>query len=164
MMKRLFFLIMLSACIPVLADAQATDTITAAKATTPARISYIERLSYKDRFTDAMVTLHHSDAIERLLRLSSAETRTARGFRIQLYSSNRGAKAREEAFEIEKTLLEKQPNLEVYVSYEAPFWKVRVGNCVDHSAAQEFRQWVIGEFPDYAPETYIVPSEIQIKE
>ncbi len=88
-------------------------------------------------------------------------SKVAEGFRIQIYSSNRGPIARQKAFEIEKTIKEIDHEMNVYVSYESPFWKVRLGNCLNRDEASEFRRYVIEKFPDFAAETYIVPSEIE---
>jgi hypothetical protein len=159
-MKIIIFTVIMTLFLPELYS-QTQDTI---QTPIPQIPVYIMRLAEPDPHSGAIVNLTQSDAISRMIRLSSSITRNAKGFRIQMFSSNRGVTARERAFSIEKELIEKHPNMEVYVTYEAPFWKVRTGNCVDHASAQKLRQWVIAEFPDYAPETYIVPSEIQIIE
>lgn len=111
--------------------------------------------------TGARVVVNQSPAIAYLaLMPNRADMREVKGFRIQIFSSNKGEVARTNAFKIEKELLKKNPQLPVYVIYESPFWKVRVGNCITHTLAQDLRLWVMEEYPDYQTETYIVPSQI----
>ena len=94
----------------------------------------------------------------------STEAQELKGFRVQIFSSNRGTSARERAFEIKDILVTKHPKLadEIYITYTSPFWKVRIGNCETNAKAQELRQWIIAEFPEFTTETYIVPSMIYV--
>jgi hypothetical protein len=126
---------------------------------------YLNLLMTPDPKTGAVMNIYQDDliylAIEKGL---SGEAEEAKGFRIQIYSSNRGASARERAFEIKDILVSKHPNLadEIYITYTSPFWKVRVGNCATNDKAQELRRWIIAEFPEFTTETYIVPSVIYV--
>jgi hypothetical protein len=126
---------------------------------------YLNILMTPDPKTGAVMNIYQDDliylAIEKGL---SGEAEEAKGFRIQIYSSNRGASARERAFEIKDILVSKHPNLadEIYITYTSPFWKVRVGNCATNDKAQELRRWIIAEFPEFTTETYIVPSVIYV--
>ena len=126
---------------------------------------YLNLLMIPDPMTGAVMNIYQDDliylAIEKGL---SGEAEEAKGFRIQIYSSNRGASARERAFEIKDILVSKHPNLadEIYITYTSPFWKVRVGNCATNDKAQELRRWIIAEFPEFTTETYIVPSVIYV--
>ncbi len=49
------------------------------------------------------------------------------GFRVQLYSGS-GGKARQEAFEVKSKVLSQLPSEQIYVDFNAPFWRVRVGS------------------------------------
>jgi hypothetical protein len=126
---------------------------------------YLNILMTPDPKTGAVMNIYQDDliylAIEKGL---SGEAEEAKGFRIQIFSSNRGASARERAFEIKDILVSKHPNLadEIYITYTSPFWKVRVGNCATNDKAQELRRWIIAEFPEFTTETYIVPSVIYV--
>mgnify|MGYP003308965729 CR=1 FL=1 len=72
--------------------------------------------------------------------------------------------AKSRSFEIKDILVSKHPKLanEIYITYTSPFWKVRIGNCQTNAKAQELRQWIIAEFPEFTTETYIVPSMIYV--
>lgn len=126
---------------------------------------YLNLLMTPDPLTGAVINVYQDSLILGAIGKGVfAEAQEAKGFRIQIFSSNRGASARERAFEIKDILVSKHPNLanEIYITYTSPFWKVRVGNCETNAKAQELRQWIIAEFPEFTTETYIVPSMIYV--
>ncbi|MBQ8722533.1 MAG: SPOR domain-containing protein [Paludibacteraceae bacterium] len=126
---------------------------------------YLNLLMTPDSLTGAVINIYQDSAIYFAIdKKELTEAVEAKGFRIQIYSSNRGAVARERAFEIKDILITKHPQLadEIYITYTSPFWKVRIGNCENNAKAQELRQWIIAEFPEFTTETYIVPSMIYV--
>ena len=129
----------------------------------PVRKTIFNDLSSPDAESGGYVIVNQTEGITQLLkpRRESAQA-NHRGYRIQIYSSNRGQEARERAFKIEKEILDNHPNMDVYVTYTAPFWKVRIGNCATYEDAQNVRRFMIDEFPAYATEINIVPSTIFI--
>ena len=126
---------------------------------------YLEQLSVPDALTGAVINVYQDSAIfVAIEKKVSTEAQELKGFRVQIFSSNRGTSARERAFEIKDILVTKHPKLadEIYITYTSPFWKVRIGNCETNAKAQELRQWIIAEFPEFTTETYIVPSMIYV--
>ena len=126
---------------------------------------YLNLLMTPDPLTGAVMNIYQDSVIFAAIEKKAIlEAEEVKGFRIQIFSSNRGASARERAFEIKEILVSKHPNLadEIYITYTSPFWKVRVGNCQTNAKAQELRQWIIAEFPEFTTETYIVPSMIYV--
>jgi hypothetical protein len=146
----------------------ATDTILVQEDSVDMNLStcdYLNLLMTPDILTGAVVNIYQDSAIfVAIEKQTTLEAEEVKGFRIQIFSSNRGASARERAFEIKDILISKHPNLadEIYITYTSPFWKVRVGNCQTNAKAQELRQWIIAEFPEFTTETYIVPSMIYV--
>lgn len=139
----------------------AQSNTTAADST--ASLSTIDYLATPDASTGAAVVVSHSAAIEKMIsKRENANLREVKGYRIQIFSGNRGTTSRNKAFEIKDVIAEREPTLDVYVTYTSPFWKVRVGNCASHAKAQEMRAWIIERFPEYATETYIVPSTVLV--
>jgi len=170
-MKRRFILILSIVCcaFSVELKAQTTDVnVSAGVDSAEVRLStrdYLNLLTTPDPLTGAVVNIYQDPLIlEAINKGLSGEAEEAKGFRIQIFSSNRGASARERAFEIKDILVSKHPNLadEIYITYTSPFWKVRVGNCATNDKAQELRRWIIAEFPEFTTETYIVPSVIYV--
>ncbi len=176
-MKKILILMLCIACsalsISVIAqddyDLQlGTDTLLVQEDTVEVKLStrdYLNLLMTPDSLTGAVMNIYQDSAIFATIdKKLSEEAEEIKGFRIQIFSSNRGASARERAFEIKEILVSKHPNLadEIYISYTSPFWKVRIGNCQTNAKAQELRQWIIAEFPEFTTETYIVPSMIYV--
>ena len=85
------------------------------------------------------------------------------GYRVQVYSSNKQQKAKAEALELEQQLQDKigQP---VYVQYQSPFWKVRIGNFRNYDEAKEYKKLFVQQFPQLLGNTYIVRDKILVKE
>ncbi|MDR1592150.1 MAG: SPOR domain-containing protein [Prevotellaceae bacterium] len=148
-MKRICFLLLSTLCLTTL------------RATSPA----VEELALPDSITGAMIVVFQSDEINKLLFPSHDlnEEHATRGFRIQIFSENQGENSRNKAFKIEKNLLAKLPRMEVYVTYSAPFWKVRIGNYTAYEDADKMREMLIELFPDHKNETYVVPDKIILK-
>ena len=81
---------------------------------------------------EGVVILHQDSIMETLLvKKEVAEKNvaiTAVGYRVQVYSNNNARKAKADAFELEEKLVELFPEVKCYVTYSAPFWKVRLGD------------------------------------
>lgn len=145
-MKQLFTLLFMLCCLSLSAQKNADQILKELETPGP---------------NGATVTVHQNENVsERLNRRSLSSGESSRGYRVQVYSSNAGQSARQKAFNIEKHLLAKHPKLEVYVTYTSPFWKVRVGNCRTHQEAQQLRQILLSEFPEYKASIYIVQDNI----
>jgi hypothetical protein len=124
---------------------------------------YVDMLSVPDELTGAVINVYQDSTILATIgKKVATEAQEVKGYRIQIFSSNKGAMARDRAFEIKEILVAKHPKLadEIYITYTSPFWKVRIGNCETNAKAQELRRWIIAEYPEFTTETYIVPSMI----
>ena len=85
------------------------------------------------------------------------------GYRVQVYSSNKQQTAKAEALELESQLTDKV-NQTIYVKYESPFWKVRLGDFRTYDEAKEYKKIFVQQYPDMMGETYIVRDKILIME
>ena len=118
------------------------------------------------------VVVHQSQAIRNLvgMRLQGANVETTddetylkmQGFRTQVFSGNNQRASKEEAFQKEKEIKERFPDVPTYVSYNAPFWKLRVGDFRSHEEAYHMMRQLMDAFPSYGKEMYIVKEEIKI--
>lgn len=79
-----------------------------------------------------------------------------KGFRVQLVSLN-GTDAREELHRMRKQFLQVYPNWPIYEKWEAPNWKLRVGDFTTALDATLFRQQIKGMFP----QAYVVIDEVK---
>ncbi len=84
------------------------------------------------------------------------------GWRVQVYSNNNGSVARQEADTLKQKMDEAFSPIPVYEIYNAPFWKVRIGNFQTEDAAKTFRDSLLVRFPALQPETYIVKDQIVV--
>lgn len=84
------------------------------------------------------------------------------GFRTQVFSSNNQRNSKEEAFSKEKEIKELFPDVTTYVTYNAPFWRLRVGDYRSHEEAFRMQRLLMSAFPSYAKEMYIVKEEVKI--
>ncbi len=84
------------------------------------------------------------------------------GFRTQVFSGNNQRKSKDEAFRKEKEIKEMFPDVPTYVTYNAPFWKLRVGDFRSHEEAYHMMRLLMDAFPSYGKEMYIVKEEIKI--
>ena len=108
----------------------------------------------------------HQDSLMEMLLKEKIYGKSAQieinGFRVQIFSSNRQQTAKEEALVLEKKMTEALSTA-VYVTYIAPFWKVRLGNFRTYDEANAFKVQLITQFPELQGDTYIVRDKIQVR-
>ena len=81
---------------------------------------------------------------------------TISGFRVQVYAGNHPQKAREDAMQIDKTIKEQYPQYHAYVSFTAPFWRVRIGDFASYYEALLLSRELKTIFPEFGNEIYVV--------
>ena len=119
-----------------------------------------------------VVTVHQSDAIRALVGAHKYGTNVEQegeatylkiqGYRAQVFSGNNQRKSKDEAFRKEKEIKELFPDVPTYVTYNAPFWKLCVGDFRSHEEAYQMMRMLMTAFPAYAKEMYIVKEEVKI--
>jgi hypothetical protein len=118
--------------------------------------------------TSGKINIYQDKRIEQLVKNKTEgnpytqKYATAQGFRVQIFSSNEQRTSKAQAYKIEELVKAKYPELVTYVIYQSPFWKVRVGDFETNSAAQELRNFLREEFPEFKEETYVVRDQIRI--
>jgi len=81
------------------------------------------------------------------------------GYRVQVYMENSQKQSKAGAFEREKRIKEKFPELATYVTFTSPFWKLRVGDFRTHTDALVLLKSLKAEFPDMSGEITIVRDD-----
>jgi hypothetical protein len=76
-----------------------------------------------------------------------------KGYRIQVLSTNR----RDEAFKVKTDLLTGFPDQKSYIIFQSPNFKVRIGNFLKRSEAENFRRQLVKLYPQGG---YIVEDAI----
>ena len=117
-------------------------------------------------FRKGQVIVNQSSAIRNLVgarmygeNVEKTDTETflkVQGFRTQVFSGNNQRKSKDEAFRKEKEIKEMFPDVPTYVTYTAPFWKLRVGDFRSHEEAYHMMRLLMEAFPSYVKEMNIV--------
>ncbi|MEA4935720.1 MAG: SPOR domain-containing protein [Paludibacter sp.] len=120
-------------------------------------------ISEKEKPGGAGVTFHQDKRIEKAVTATVSNTGALMpGFRVQVFSSNTQRTARQEAFNHESNLKEAFPEMKIYVSYNSPFWKVRIGDFTTQEDARKFTEELLQRFPELKGETYTVRDNISV--
>lgn len=93
---------------------------------------------------------------------SAVEYQKSSGYRIQAYSSNAPKTSRAEAFRRQELVKEAFPDISTYVTYVAPYWRLRVGDFRSQEEATLFMKQFEQELPSLKKESYVVKDEIRI--
>lgn len=88
-------------------------------------------------------------------------TSLLQGFRIQFYNSNlSGSKAEAERRASQIRAL--APEYTCYITYNAPFWRLVVGDFLSTSAAREARADLLKILPSWGKDSYVVKDRVRI--
>lgn len=121
-------------------------------------LEFIERLRL-DEEEVGKVKILQDYRIDELLRIDRAENSESPGFqgyRIQIFSG--GGRDREKAFSIREDLEERFPVQRVYVKYQAPDFRVRIGNFRNKFEAMHLYKQCVKIYP-YC---YLVKDQINL--
>jgi hypothetical protein len=164
-MKRIFCIIALSLMCVALSDVAAQII----PYTPPVRYTIVDDLQTPKQ-NKGSVIIDQPAAILRLIGARQPDTAietTAdgksyikiQGFRVQVFSGNSQRISKDEAFKREKEIKELIPDIPTYVTYNAPFWRLRIGNFNSHEEAFHIQRQLTQAFPHYGKEMYIVKEE-----
>lgn len=84
------------------------------------------------------------------------------GFRVRAFSGNQQQVSKMEAQKIEKELKEFMPELETYLIFKTPNWRLMVGNYRTSEEAQALLRTLKQKFPVYGREMFVVKDEIEL--
>lgn len=91
---------------------------------------------------------------------NAVEKQYISGYRIQVFSDNNSRTAKAEARYKANNISEKFPELRTYITYNAPFWRLRVGDFRTPEEANDIAIKLKEEFPKYSKEIRIVKDRI----
>lgn len=84
-----------------------------------------------------------------------------RGFKIQVFSGNNQQRSKREAESKQAQVRSAFPELETTVSFQSPFWRLRVGNFTNKAHADEVLRDMKKTFPAFGREMYVVPDVVK---
>lgn len=120
------------------------------------------------------VMVFEDKAIEEVLGRSMAPPRTVystadgvqfvrmRGFKIQAFSGNNQRTSKNEAYYKQGLINTSFPGHETIVTFDSPFWRLRVGNFKSREEASAVLNDMRKIFPAFGREMYIVIDEVKI--
>lgn len=86
----------------------------------------------------------------------------AKGYRVRVFSGNNQTTSRKEAENIEKEIKGYLPDLESYVLFKTPNWRLVVGNYRTQEEATASLRELKRKFPIYGREMFVVQDDIEI--
>lgn len=92
---------------------------------------------------------------------AGAPTAQTGGYRIQVFSSNNPRTARAEAHGRAATIGAEFPEYATYVSFEAPYWRLKVGDFRSYEDGRAALSLLKKQFPAYAKEMRLVRDRIK---
>lgn len=84
------------------------------------------------------------------------------GYRIQVFADNNQRTAKGEALSRKRQISSLYPELDCYLSYKAPAWRLRVGDFKTRSEAIEMMKQIKKAFPSYSREMIVVSDRIKV--
>lgn len=99
---------------------------------------------------------------------SSSEVKTggsavrAGGYRIQVFSDNNARSAKTEARTRARNIAARFPQHRTYVVYNAPFWRLKVGDFRNQQDAQQAADEIKRAFPSYSREVRVVRDRVSV--
>lgn len=96
-----------------------------------------------------------------LERINNVSYIVTPGYRIQVYSGNDQRRSKQEASQKEKQIKEIDPQMETYITFNAPVWRLRVGNFRTYEEADARLRLLKRELPKMGKEMYIVQDNVR---
>ena len=137
-----------------------------------AQNSIFESLEVRQKSGEGVIVIHQPDAIRRLVgtRIDSDKLNilngktyiTTRGYRIQVYLGNNQKTSRGEATALQERIKGLFPYIESDTRFDAPFWKVHVGNFLTFEEASIMKRELLTVFPQKKNEIFIFEDDIRV--
>jgi preprotein translocase subunit SecD len=91
---------------------------------------------------------------------NAGQVRSKSGYRVEVYADNKVQTAKAQAASKKRLLQARLPQYHVYLVFEAPYWRVRLGDFTSRSAADAALAEVKQAFPSFATDLRVVRSTI----
>ena len=120
----------------------------------------------RDEFGGGKVRIYQEPHLSRLLGSRSGFYSDKRlrvsGYRVQVFSGNSQRASKEEALRKQSLVKGFDSEIEAYISYKSPFWRLCVGDFRSYEEAFLFMKMLDKEFPSFGREMHVVREEIVI--
>ena len=155
-MKRTLLLTIASLALGLTATAQSiVDTLQAS-----GRVSISQPAKLALRLAEAPA----AEAADTVATDAAAEKKQAGGYRILVFSGNNARASKAEAERRAAAISEQAPEWATYIIYDAPYWRLRVGDFRTYDEGTAALQSAKTLFPRYAREMRLVRDRIKVDE
>lgn len=89
--------------------------------------------------------------------------RKTSGYRVQVFSSANAQKARNNAYAQKRRIERAFPAYRCYVIYNAPYWRVKVGDFRNRGEADAAARTIRGRFPDISSDIRVVRDRVNAR-
>lgn len=171
---RLFFVFTLfSLTISAQSDLYMNDSIAVRSGNDGQIESIVDRINRTESGKGTVRIIQDDSVSDRIGRPGKVDTRTnasvsryieLSGWRIQVFSGNDPRVSKNEAFRKEADIKSVYPELGTYVTYTAPFWRLRIGDFQTFQDARNMMLSLKSTFPYFGREMSIIKEKIQIKQ
>ena len=92
---------------------------------------------------------------------AAEQTKTARvGYRVQVFDDNNPRTAKQQAEERRNMIISRFPEFRGYVTFNSPYWRVKVGDFRTRSEAEAAMGAIRAAFPNIGPQLRVVRDKI----
>ena len=95
---------------------------------------------------------------------TNAQTALVSGYRIQAFSGNNARTAKRDADNRANAISAKFPDYATYVTFDAPYWRLKIGDFSEYEDAAAILSELKREFPSFARELRLVRDKIKVVE
>lgn len=164
MKKILLLFFSLVSCLSV---ANAQEVVVADSAVTIVSISSHLRNTgrvaiYQDPRLETLISYHPKAYYSNYRKGNGGYFITSSGFRIRAFSGNNQVESKKRAYKIEKDLKDCYPDLETYVIFKSPNWRLLLGNFTTNEEAVSVLRELKKKFPEYGREMFVIKDMIEI--
>lgn len=92
----------------------------------------------------------------------TAASRYQVGYRIQVFADNNQRTAKGEAMSRKRQIVSMFPEMDCYLLYKAPSWRLRVGDFTSRDEAVEAMKQLKKAFPSFSREMIVVTDRIKV--
>lgn len=116
---------------------------------------------YQSAAIDAIVAPNQVGGSEERASESSSATKSNVGYRIQVFSDNNMRSAKSNAEHRKRLIEQARPEWRTYITFESPYWRVRVGDFRSQTEADAAMRELKASFPSMAPDMKLVRERIK---
>lgn len=116
---------------------------------------------YQSAALDAIVAPNQGISSDERTSESSSAARSNVGYRIQVFSDNNMRSAKSNAEHRKRLIEQARPEWRTYITFESPYWRVRVGDFRSQTEADAAMRELKASFPSMAADMKLVRERIK---